>query len=96
MQPGDKVIYFKTYNFEPPPARIGTLLAIFPDGFAVVATEPDGPGRTTVRDRRVYPYTEALWTAWQQWQQNAKLLDQQHKQLMAGKAPAELLNLNLY
>lgn len=93
MKTGDKIIYFKTYNFEPAPARIGHVSRVVGDTAIIAA---DGPGLITVPTNRVHPYTEALWSAWQQWQQNARLLDQQHKQLMAGKAPEELLHLNLF
>ncbi len=93
MKTGDKVIYFKSYSFEPPPARIGSVNRVFTDSITI--DSGDG-GLVTTTARHVHPYTEALWSAWQQWQQNAKLLDQQHKQLMAGKAPDALLHLNLF
>lgn len=96
MKPGDKVIYFKSYNFEPPLARIGYLRMLSPYGDASVTEEPDGKGFVCVARSRVHPYTDAHWSAWLQWQQNARLLDQQHKRLMAGKAPEELLHLNLF
>lgn len=93
MKPGDKVIYFKSYNFDPAPARIGYVNRVFPDSVTIAV---DGPVLITVPDRHVHPYTEALWSAWLQWQQNAKLLAEQHKHLVAGKAPEALLHLNLF
>ena len=44
----------------------------------------------------VAPYSDALWAAWQQWQQNAKLLEEQQKQLRAGRIPQELLQLGVW
>lgn len=96
MQPGDKVIYFKSLDANIAPARIGTLLVRFPDGFAVIATDMEGPARTTVRDGRVYPYSDDLWNAWLQWQQNAGQLSEQYRQLASGQAPEALLASNVF
>lgn len=93
MQPGDKIIYFKSYNFEPAPARVGHIERMT-ELDAAVRTEVGGV--VLVPYRHVHPYTDILWSAWLQWLQNAKQLADQHRQLMAGKAPEELTQLNIF
>lgn len=44
----------------------------------------------------VQPYSDALWAAWQQWLKNAKQLDEQQRQLCAGRKPVELLSASLW
>lgn len=92
----DKAIYFKGYNFDPAPAKIGHVHRVFINDVSVIPEGDDGAGLITVPGRCVHSYTDALWNAWLQWQENAKFLVQQHKQLMAGHAPEELLALNLF
>ncbi len=99
--PGAKVIYFKSYSFDPAPARVGYVAALWTDDAAVVATADDlmlWPRCTNVHvpKRRCHLYSDALWSAWLQWQQNAKQLQEQHSKLVGGYAPQELLTIGMW
>ena len=96
MRPGEKVIYFKSYSFDPAPARIGYVTHLLPvSGWVMLTDAPGGKARIHVRTAHVHRYTEALWAAYQQWECNAK-----HEALMLllmlGRVPEELLPLNLW
>jgi len=97
MRPGDKVIYFKSYNFDPAPARIGYITHQLPvSGWVILTDKPDGTARIHVRCVNVHPFSDALWNAYQQWERNAKHLEAQHKRLMVGKVPEELAQIGMW
>jgi hypothetical protein len=41
LTPGTKVIYFKSYSFDPAPARVGYIAALWPEDAVIVATTDD-------------------------------------------------------
>lgn len=97
MRPGEKVIYFKSYNFDPAPARVGYITHLLPvSGWVILTDEPGGKARIHVRTAHVHRYTDTLWAAYEQWQQNAKHLEEQHKRLMLGRVPEELAQIGMW
>ena len=77
LTPGAKVIYFKNYNFDPAPARVGWIAALWPDDAVIVETTDDLAlwprcPNVHVPRRQCHLYSDALWSAWLQWQKNAK------------------------
>lgn len=101
LTPGAKVIYFKSFNFDPAPARVGYVAALLTDDAAIVATTDDLAlwprcANVHVPRRRCHLYSDALWSAWLQWQQNAKQLAEQHSKLCGGYAPQELLTMTMW
>lgn len=97
MRSGTKVIYFKSCDGQPAPARIGYVVHPLPSsGWMMLAEEPTGRAIIHVRTAHVHPYNESLWGAWRQWEQNAKLLQAQHRQLMQGVAPDELVTVGMW
>lgn len=99
MKPGDKVIYSHTGGFEDGRPRIGFLVAqldshqVSAVGATVDAAEMDCE---IIHNARIHPYSEALWGAWQQWLENDERTNEQHKYLLAGKVPAELLTIGMW
>ena len=101
LTPGAKVIYFKSYNSDPAPARVGYIAALWPDIVVIVTTADDLPlwprcANVHVPKRRCHLYSDALWSAWLQWQQNAKQLQEQHSKLVSGYVPQELLTIGMW
>ncbi len=101
LTPGARVIYFKSFNFDPAPARVGYIAALWPDDAVIVETADDLAlwprcANVHVPKRRCHPHSDTLWTAWLQWQQNAKQLQEQHSKLVGGYAPQELLTIGMW
>jgi hypothetical protein len=97
MRPGDKVIYFKSYNFDPAPARIGYVTHQLPvSGWVILTDKPDGTARIHVRSAHVHRFTDDLWAACKQWECNAQHLEEQHKRLMTGRVPEELAQIGMW
>lgn len=96
MWPGTKVIYFKSYDFSPAPARIGYITHLLPvSGWVMLTDAPGGKARIHVRSAHVHRYSDTLWNAYQQWECNAKRLEEQHKRLMLGRVPEELAQIGM-
>jgi len=94
MQSGTKVIYFKSYDGRPAPARIGYVTHLLPaSGWVMLASAPGGRPLIHVRRPHVQPFTARLWAACQQWERNAELLERQHAALMGGRVAAELMKI---
>ncbi len=97
MQPETKVIYFKSYDFDPAPARIGYVTHLWPvSGWVMLTDAPGGKARIHVKTAHVHPFSDALWAACQQWERNAQHLEEQHKRLMLGRVPEELVQLGVW
>lgn len=73
--------------------------AIFWQAFAegsVAVMFPDHDHPVHFHATDVAPYSDALWTAWERWLQNAEILEDQQKQLRAGRMPQGLLAMSLF
>lgn len=99
MKPGDKVIYTHTGGFDDGRPRIGFLvvkLDSHPVSAIGATVDADVDDCEIIYNARIHPYSEALWAAWQQWLCNAKALEEQQRQLCAGRTPAELLTVGMW
>lgn len=96
MKPGDKVIVARHQAFTTQrKPMLGTFAGNLGEGrVAVWLPGEDRPSHFSHTEVR--PYTEALWSAWQQWLCNAKALEEQQRQLCAGRTPAELLTVGMW
>lgn len=99
MKPGDKVIYTHTGGLEDGRPRIGFLVSrldshpVSAIGATVDVAEMDCE---IIHNARIHPYSESLWSAWRRWLENDEKVSEQHKQLLAGKVPAELLTTEMW
>jgi hypothetical protein len=96
MEPGDKVIVARRQAFTTQrKPMLGTFAGNLGEGrVAVMLPGEDWPSH--FRRTEVQPYSEALWQAWQQWLCNAKALEEQQRQLCAGRTPSELLTERMW
>ena len=99
MRPGDKVIYTHTGGFEDGRVRIGWLISRL-DSHQVSAigatVDADVDDCEIIHNARIHPYSEALWAAWCRWLESDERTNEQHKQLLAGRTPAELLTRGMW
>lgn len=98
MKRGDKVIYSHSYNSNRKQPHVGYFLHCFgiEEPALLIGESPDATYGKHVHTAHVRPYSEALWTAWQQWLRNEELLAEQHKKLVAGRMPEELLTIGMW
>lgn len=96
MKRGDKVIVARRQSFTTRRKTvIATFLCEYSEGaVAVMLPEHDYP--IHCYHTEVRPYSDALWAAWQQWERNAKTLDDQQQQLLAGRCPVELVTIGMW
>ena len=96
MKPGDTVIVARrqssTTQRKP---LIGTFAGNLGEGRVAVRL-PGEDHASHFSSTDVRPHSEALWAAWQQWQRNAKALEEQQRQLCAGRTPVELLTVEMW
>lgn len=96
LKQGDKVIVARPLAFSTQRRPVVAIFwQAFPEGtVAVKFADRDHP--VHFRSSDVAPYSDALWAAWQQLLRNAQLLEEQQKQLRAGRVPQELLTIGMW
>lgn len=102
MKTSDKVIYTHSGGFEYHQPRIGYLIApvvhnVHNPLSCVGATPTTAvPDCEIIHNHHIHPYSDALWDAWCQWMENQHRVSEQHRQLLAGKVPQELLTMEMF
>ncbi len=96
MKPGDTVIVARRQAFTTQRKPVvGTFVRDVGEcGVYVSLLDEEHPANFSHAEVRLY--TEALWSAWQQWQRNAQALEEQQRQLCAGRTPVELLTVGMW